>query len=698
MSHAPLLIELLCEELPPKALQRLSEALGDHLRAGLVGAGFVAADAPPHVDFATPRRLAVRFPQVLGRQEEREVVRKGPAVQAGTDANGKPTQALLGFARSCGVEVAALERLKDGKAEYFAFRSKKPGEALDDHLAQLLGEALKKLPIPKLMRWGSGEAQFVRPVHGLVMLHGERVVPGSVLGIRSGRSTRGHRFQGKAEISIEHADRYEQRLADEGKVIASFARRRAEIARQLGEHAARLGAMLAEPDSLLDEVTALVERPSVYVGRFDEEFLQVPQECLMLTMRQNQKYFPLLDRSGNLLSAFLIVSNMKLDDPANVVNGNQRVVRPRLADARFFFEQDKKLPLEQRLGELERMVYHNKLGSQRQRVQRLRALSAFIADKLGVDAMVVDRAALLCKADLATGMVGEFPELQGIMGRYYAIHDGDAAEVGQAIEEHYRPRFAADALPAQGAPAVIALADKLDILVGIYGIGLVPSGDRDPFALRRHALGLLRILVEYRVRLGLYDLLAKARAGFDRSVNLSDSVAFDLVGFVMDRALGYFRDLGYSVEEIESVLDLYRQHDLPIDQLVPRLDAIKRFRSLPEAASLIEANKRSRNIVAKEKVADMTQAVSPVLLQEPSEQALHAALSEVEPVVQACMAGSQFSAALQALARLRDPVDRFFTDVRVVVPEEALRNNRFALLNQLNHLLNRVANISRLPA
>ena len=698
MKPESLLIELLCEELPPKALQRLSVSLGEHLRAGLAGAGFIPDGAASHVDFATPRRLAVRFPAILAQQEEREIVRKGPSVQAGMDASGKPTPALTGFARSCGVDVDALERVRDGKAEHFAFRSKKPGEALDQHLATLLAEALKKLPIPKVMRWGAGEAQFVRPVHGLVMLHGEHIVPGKVLGIESGRATRGHRFQGKTEIVLDHAEQYEQRLADEGKVVASFSERRADISRQLHDHARALEAVLSDPESLLDEVTALVEYPSVYVGRFDTEFLQVPQECLMLTMRQNQKYFPLLDRSGNLLSAFLIVSNMRLDDPANIVNGNQRVVRPRLADARFFFDQDKKTPLEQRLAELERMVYHNKLGSQRQRVQRLRSLSAYIAAKLDVDAMVVDRAALLCKADLATGMVGEFPELQGIMGRYYAIHGGDAAEVGQAIEEHYRPRFASDALPERGAAAVLAMADKLDILVGIYGIGLIPTGDRDPFALRRHALGLLRILVEYGLPLGLYDVLAKARDGFQNAVALSDSVAFDLVGFVLDRALGYFRDLGYSAEETESVLDLYRQHDLPIDQLVPRLQAIKQFRTLPEAASLIEANKRSRNIVTKEKVADLTHAVDTALLQEAAEQSLHAALCEVAPLVQTHMGCNQFAEALQALARLRGPVDRFFTDVRVVVPEEALRNNRFALLNQLNHLLNRVANISRLPA
>ncbi len=698
MSHEPLLVELLCEELPPKALSRLSEALGTQLRSALESAGFIPPKSPAHVLFATPRRLAVLFAEVRARQEDREIVRKGPAIAAGIDRNGNPTQALAGFARSCGVGVEQLERIREGKAEHFAFRSMRPGEPLAAHLPELLAESLKKLPIPKMMRWGTGEAQFVRPVHGLVMLHGEQVVPGEVLGVTSGRSTRGHRFQGAREIVLRHAANYERQLLDEGKVMARFAERRDAILRELHAQAARLDATLSDPESLLDEVTALVEYPSVYAGRFDTEFLQVPQECLMLTMRQNQKYFPLLDRAGNLMPAFLIVSNMRLDDPSPVVAGNERVVRPRLADARFFFEQDKKTPLEARLPELERMVYHNKLGTQRQRVQRLRALGAFLAARLQVDAMVVDRAALLCKADLATGMVGDFPELQGIMGRYYAIHGGDSLEVGQAIEEHYRPRFAADELPSRGAASVVAMADKLDILVGIYGIGLVPSGDRDPFALRRNALGLLRILIEYDVQLGLYELLAAARDGYGDTVNLSDRVAYDLVGFILDRALGYLRDQGYAPEEIESVLDLYRSHDLPVNQIRPRLDAIKHFRTLPEAASLIEANKRSRNIIAKEKVAGLTHPVAAAMLQEPSERALYSALVEVQPVVQAHVQRNSFTDALQALARLRDPVDRFFTEVRVVVPEEHLRHNRFALLNQLNHLLNQVANISRLQA
>jgi len=698
MSPAPLLIELLCEELPPKALARLSIAFGESLRAGLAARGFIPADFAGHENFATPRRLAVRFAGVRDRQEDNEVLRKGPSLQSGLDASGKPTQALLGFARSVNTEVDALERVQDGKASYFAYRSKRMGEPLELHLAGLVADALKKLPIPKVMRWGAGDAQFVRPVHGLVMLHGSRRIPGKVLDIESGTTTRGHRFQGAAEIALTHADEYEARLRDPGKVIASFAERRTDIERQLAAKAQELGAVLADAEGLLDEVTALVEHPAVYVGRFETEYLAVPQECLVLTMRQNQKYFPLLDQSGHLLPTFLIVSNMRLADPANIIQGNERVVRPRLADARFFFEQDKKLALSERLADLERMVYHNKLGSQRQRVERLRALGAHIAAVLDIDAMVVDRAALLCKADLATGMVGEFPELQGTMGRYYAVHGGENAEVGLAIEQHYHPRYAADSLPERGAPTVLALADKLDILVGIYGIGLVPTGDRDPFALRRHALGLLRLLIEYALPLRLYELLAVARQQFTQVAGFSDRVAHDLTGFILERAIGYFRDQGYSAEEIESVLDLYRAHDLPIHEMQPRLAAIREFRAHPEAASLIEANKRSRNILAKENAVDLAHPVNRAALAEPAEHALYDALAAATPAVDAHAGRHEFALALTALAQLSAPVDRFFSDVRVVVPEEQLRLNRFALLHQLNHLLNRVANISRLPA
>ena len=696
MTTAPLLIELLTEELPPKSLRQLAVAFAAGIEHALRQKGLATAASTSAV-FATPRRLGVRVSEVRSQAPDEPFEDKGPYVNSSLDAAGKPTAALAGFMKKKGIEsIDQLVRVADARGERFAWRTVVEGARLDHCLDLEVADALRKLPIAKVMRWGDGDAQFVRPVHGLVMLHGDEVVPGKVLDVASGRTTRGHRFQGAAEIALAHADEYERRLRDEGRVIACFDERRAEIARALRATADQLGAHLYDPDDLLDEVTALVEHPSVYVGQFDAEFLSVPQECLILTMRANQKYFPLLDRSGNLLPRFLIVSNMRLDDPANIVNGNQRVVRPRLADARFFYEQDRKAPLESRLADLERMVYHNKLGTQRERVERLRALTAHIAPKLDVDLMVADRAALLCKADLATAMVGEFPELQGVMGRYYALHDGNSEEVGRAIEQHYRPRFAADTLPDRGAPAALALADKLDILVGIYGIGLIPTGDRDPFALRRHALGVLRILVEYELPLALFELLSAARHGFGPKVDLAGQVALGLVGFILDRASGYFRDRGFGAEEIESVLDLYRAGDLPVNQLLPRLEAIKQFRALPEAASLVEANKRSRNILTKEKVADLAHPVSPNMLTESSERTLYDALIELKPVVQQHVGQRDFAAALTALALLRAPVDRFFSEVRVVVPDDAVRTNRFALLLELNHLLNRVANISRL--
>ena len=698
MTTAPLLIELLTEELPPRSLRQLATAFATAIEAALRENGLAGATSKSTV-FATPRRLAVRISDVLAQAPDRPFEEKGPYVSASLDAGGKPTAALVGFMKKKGVEsVDQLARVADARGERFAWRTVVEGSKLDHCLDLEVADALRKLPIPKVMRWGAGDAQFVRLVHGLMMLHGSRVVPGKVLGITSGNKTRGHRFQGEAEITIAHADDYERRLHDEGRIIAGFDERRADIERQLTAAADRLGARLYDPQDLLDEVTALVEYPTVYAGEFDAEFLSVPQECLILTMRANQKYFPLLDRAGHLLPGFLIVSNMRLADPANIVNGNQRVVRPRLADARFFYEQDRKVPLASRLADLERMVYHNKLGTQRERVERLRQLAAHIATKLEEDLLVVDRAALLCKADLATAMVGEFPELQGVMGRYYAIHDGNSEAVGRAIEQHYRPRFAADALPERGAPAVLALADNLDILAGIYGIGLIPSGDRDPFALRRHALGVLRILVEHELPLALFALLSAAREGFGQRVDLSGDVALGLVGFILDRASGYFRDQGYSAEEVESVLDLYRASDLPVSQLLPRLAAIKQFRVLPEAASLIEANKRSRNILTKEKVADLAHSVNASALTEPSERALHEVMVELGPVVQHHVACREFDSALRALARLRDHVDRFFSEVRVVVADDAVRTNRFALLLELNTLLNRVANISRLSA
>ena len=504
---APLLVELLTEELPPKSLRLLAEEFAKRLQSELIRHRLKSNDPREMRVFATPRRLGVLIQEVRDQGLPSELEVQGPST-------GAPKQAVEGFARKHGLAPDALERLAAPKGEVFVARTRIAGVQLDAKLAELVEETLKKLPIPKLMRWGSGEAQFVRPAHGLVMLHGTSVVPGRVLGIEAGNTTRGHRFMGKGEIVFAHADEYEARLKSEGMVIADFKTRRAEIERALIAAASGLGASLGDYQILLDEVAALVEHPSVYVGTFDAVFLEVPQECLVLTMRQNQKYFPLFGTDGKLLPKFLIVSNMQMADSRHIIAGNQRVVRPRLEDARFFYDQDRRVRLESRVPQLAKMVYHNKLGSQLERVERIQLLAGAIARLLGAGAEQAERAAWLAKADLLTGMVGEFPELQGVMGRYYALHDGEAPEVADAIEAHYRPRFAGDALPAGPIAAAVALADKLDTLIGIFGIGLAPTGDKDPFALRRHALGIVRMLAEPGLPLELDALIGLARVQF----------------------------------------------------------------------------------------------------------------------------------------------------------------------------------------
>ena len=474
MKHM-LLVELLTEELPPKALQGLGATFAREIHKGLVEGAFVAADtAPPDDVLATPRRLAVLLPEVLAVQPERTVERKGPYVGQGTDAQGKPSPALLGFARSCGVEVAALERGSDAKGAFYLFRSSKRGEPLEQHLAAIVAQALKKLPTPKVMRWGDGEAQLVRPAHGLMLLLGNRIVPGNVLGLSSGDRTRGHRFMGEGEVQISHAQAYLDTLEQHGRVIASFTRRRQTIAQALQQAARQHGGSLAEDAALLDEVTALVEYPAVYAGSFDAAFLAVPQECLILSMKQHQKYFPLLQPDGGrLLNRFLLVSNLVADDPRQIIAGNERVLRARLSDAKFFYDQDRKVKLADRVDRLGAVVYHNRLGTQLERVQRIRKLASAIAERLHADVPAAERTAWLCKADLTTDMVGEFPELQGSMGQYYARHDGESEVVARAIEAHYHPRFAADTLPEDNVGCAVALADKLDTLVGIYGVGQI---------------------------------------------------------------------------------------------------------------------------------------------------------------------------------------------------------------------------------
>ncbi len=690
--NATLLVELLTEELPPKALATLGQTFAEGVLEGLKAAQLVAPEALAK-RFSTPRRLAVQIAAVRDRAEEIEREVQGPSVKVGLDAAGKPTPALTGFAKKNGIGIDAMERRDTAKGEVFVARVKAGGARLDALLSEIVDKALKRLPVPKLMRWGEGEAQFVRPAHGLVMLHGERVVPGNVLGLEAGNRTRGHRFMGKGEIVLARAEDYEARLRDDGRVIADSAARRAEIERQLKSHATRLEASLGEDiAALLDEVTALVEHPSVYVGAFDANFLEVPQECLTLTMRQNQKYFPLFDAEGKLLARFLIVSNVRVDDPRSIIEGNQRVVRPRLEDARFFLDQDRRERLEARVPRLAKVVYHNKLGSQLERVERLQQLAGSIARQIGADPLLAERAAWLAKADLLTGMVGEFPELQGVMGRYYALHDGEPRAVADAIEAHYRPRFAGDRLPEAPAACALALADRLDAIVGLFAVGGAPTGDKDPFALRRQSLGALRILIDRRIALPLKALLAEAAALFPAD-RIAAGVPEETFAFMLDRLRGYLREAGYAADEIDSVASQLPER---IDLVPARLDAVKGFRILPEAESLAAANKRIRNILKK--AGERGGAADPALLADPAEKALFESMTRLTPEVETRIEREDYAGALKALAGVRTNVDRFFDDVMVNVEDARLRGNRIALLRQLDALMNRVADISRLAA
>ncbi|MEN3110479.1 glycine--tRNA ligase subunit beta [Uliginosibacterium paludis] len=695
-----LLVELFVEELPPKALKRLGESFAGVLADSLKAQGLAAADAVV-ASYASPRRLAVQVANVAAKAADKPVSQKLMPVAVGLDAEGRATPALIKKLASLGADesaVAGLKRVGEGKAETLMFDSVQPGATLAAGLQQALETALAKLPIPKVMGYqladGWSTVSFVRPAHKLVALHGADVIDISVLGLKSGRETLGHRFEAaKQVVSITNADTYAEQLKSEGAVIASFAERRAEIVRQLAVAAAKVGGGVRaiEDEALLDEVTALVERPNVLVGQFEEDFLAVPQECLILTMKANQKYFPLLDAAGKLTNKFLIVSNIAPEDVSAVVGGNERVVRPRLADAKFFFDQDRKKSLESRLPGLAKVVYHNKLGTQGERVERVRAIAKAIAAKLGVDAAAVDAAAKLAKADLLTDMVGEFPELQGIMGGYYAKHDGLGDTVADAIEDHYKPRFAGDELPRNAVGVVVALADKLETLVGMFGIGQLPTGDKDPFALRRHALGVIRMLIERDLALSLDELLRDAAAAFGALIADASGA---LAGFIYERLAGSLREQGYSAQEVDAVLALRPQR---LGDVAKRLAAVRAFAALPEAAALAAANKRVGNILKKIE-GELPTEVKPALLVEAAEQALFAALGEVAPKSEQAFAQGDYTASLQALAALRGPVDAFFDGVMVNADDLQLRANRQALLGQLHGLMNRIADLSRLSA
>lgn len=692
--HPTLLIELFTEELPPKALPKLAASFANTIVAELSQRHLIAG-TPRFQTFASPRRLGVAIEGVAGQASAHEVEEKVMSVAVAFDAAGQPSMALQKKLEKMGLgldAVARLERKPDGKAEALYLSQSVAGEALASVLEGILLEALKKLPAPKLMRWGAREVQFVRPVHGLVALHGSEVVPASVLGLQSGRHTGGHRFLSQGPVEIAHADEYAATLQANGKVVASFEARREAIKAKLDEMAAALGCSYAGGDALIDEVTALVEWPVVLQGSFEADFLKVPQECLILTMQQNQKYFPLLDAQGKLVNHYLIVSNLETADPSHIIHGNARVLRARLSDAKFFYEQDQKQRLDSRVARLANVVYHNKIGSQLERVTRLESISGAIAGLLGADSALAARAGFLAKADLMSDMVGEFPELQGIMGTYYARLDGEHEAVAEAIEGHYHPRFAGDSLPEGPIAQAVSLADKLETLVGIWGIGLIPTGDKDPFALRRAALGVLRMLVEARLPLDLKALLAQSAAAFPAGV-IAEGTVEGVFGFMLER-LKNLLAAEFPAADIEAVLA-----DAPsrFDELNLKLAAVAEFKALPEATALAAANKRIRNIL-KKNVAEGSSlpAVSAALLQEAAERELHSALSQLQAPVQAALAAHDYTAALKQLAGLRAPVDTFFDSVMVMADDLAVRHNRLALLAELSALMNQVADISLL--
>jgi len=682
-----LLIELLTEELPPKSLRQLGAAFADNLVAEIVNHRLGDRDGSNRT-FATPRRIAVLIEDVRERAPDSENVVEGPSASANS-------KAIEGFARKHNLAPDALERRQTPKGEIIVARVKTTGVKLDAVLANIVEKVLKKLPITRIMRWGTGDAQFVRPVHGLVMLHGSRVVPGKVLGLESGRHTRGHRFMGAAEITLGSADEYEKKLRDEGKVLADFDKRKSEIDAQLQAAAKQQNAGLGDHQILLDEVAALVEHPSVYLGEFNPAFLEVPQECLILSMKQHQKYFPLTGADGGLLPKFLVVSNLKADDPANIIHGNERVLRARLSDARFFYDQDRKTRLEARVPKLAHVVYHNKLGSQLERVERVQRLAENIARHTGADARLAERAAWLSKADLSTGMVGEFPELQGIMGRYYALHDGESDAVADALEAHYRPRYAGDRVPDGPVACAVALADKLESLAGMFGIGQQPSGDKDPFALRRHALGVIRILVEMSLAISIYDLVDAAFDAFPRGM-LGDAHT-DLRTFIHERLRGYLRDGGYTANEVEAVLCLGLPRQL--DQLPRKLAAVRIFAGLPEAESLAAANKRVANILRQaEAKGESFERAEAGKLREPAERELYHAIEAAAKRAMPLFEQGDYTGYLKTFAILKSPVDAFFETVMVMVDDAELRKNRLALLAELRRAMNRVADISKLAA
>ncbi|MFO1284129.1 MAG: glycine--tRNA ligase subunit beta [Burkholderiales bacterium] len=709
---ATLLVELGSEELPPRVLRRLGDAFAEALTAGLRERGFLA-DGSAATPYATPRRLAVKVSRVLAVAPDADVVDKLMPAKVAYAADGTATEALrkklaqLGRAslaeRRRGEAQDGTDRLaiaSDGKADYVYLHSVAKGQPLATGLQSALDDAIAKLPIPKVMTYPTpaspgaaasyfNREKFVRPAHWLVALHGADVVPVGALGLAAGRTSGGHRFLGRRDLEIATAEAWADALWNHGKVVASFDERRRAIEAALAN--AAQGDRVIAPDALLDEVTSLVEWPVVVAGTFDPAFLAVPQECLILTMQQNQKYFALTGADGRMRARFLVVSNLATADPSAIVAGNERVLRARLADAKFFFDQDRRQRLDARLPKLAAVVYHNKLGSQAQRVDRLRRIARALAPALGADPVQADRAALLAKADLVTDMVGEFPELQGTMGRTYALHDGEAAAVADAIAQHYWPRHAGDALPEGGVAQAVALADKLETLAGLFGLGQTPTGDKDPFGLRRAALGVLRILIEKRLALPLARAIAVAFEAFD-SIPAVKPASAELETFVIDRLRGYLREAGGSANQVEALI---AQRPDTFGSLPERLAAVQAFEALPEAAALASANKRIVNILRKSG-SEAASAVDRSRLADGAEHDLWAAFQKLEPAVDEACARGDYAGALRSLATSKPAVDRFFDEVMVMADDASVRANRLALVARVAATMNRVADLSKL--
>ncbi|OOE49547.1 glycine--tRNA ligase subunit beta [Salinivibrio kushneri] len=685
MATQNFLIELGTEELPPTALRTLAEAFASQFEAQLKDADLSHQGI---TWYASPRRLALKVAALSDRQPDKVVEKRGPAVKAAFDADGNPTKAAMGWARGNGIDVSEAERLKTDKGEWLLYRQHVPGQAIDALLPVLADNALSKLPIPKPMRWGDKDTQFIRPVKTLVMLYGDTLIEGTILGVASDRVIRGHRFMGESSLTLDHADQYPERLEREGKVIADYEKRKALIIKDAKAAADAVGGVAELDDDLVEEVTSLVEWPVVLTASFENKFLKVPSEALVYTMKGDQKYFPVYDANGELLPKFIFVSNIESKDPAQVISGNEKVVRPRLADAEFFFDTDRKRPLIDRLPELDSAVFQKQLGTIKDKTDRITALAGQIAERIGADKAHTERAGQLAKCDLMTSMVFEFTETQGVMGMHYARHDGEPEAVALALNEQYWPRFAGDKLPTTPVSSALAMADKMDTIVGIFGIGQAPKGS-DPFALRRAALGVLRIVVENGYQLDLVDLIRDAKAQYDDRLTHKE-VETDVLDFMLGRFRAWYQDMGYSVDIIQAVLA--RRPTKPAD-FDSRVKAVSHFRSLEEAEALAAANKRVGNILAKYD-GELPSNVDTGLLKEDAEKALANVVAEKVAAVKPLFADSDYQGALTELAQLRTPVDTFFDNVMVMADDPALKANRLAMLHLIREQFLNVADIS----